>query len=146
MKIFFAIESCTLYQYLKGIKLETSYDAEMAGAFLLVLLTAGFGFIFAVPVLIIPYLFAPRNRTPMKLATFEAGQVPTGDARVHLLLQYYPYLLIFVIFDVVSMFLFAWAATTGIVVSSAITIGIFLGIIFVPVGAGIFLAKKRDLW
>jgi NADH:ubiquinone oxidoreductase subunit 3 (subunit A) len=118
----------------------------MAGAFLLVLLTAGFGFIFAVPVLIIPYLFAPRNRTPMKLATFEAGQVPTGDARVHLLLQYYPYLLIFVIFDVVSMFLFAWAATAGIVVSSALTIGIFLGIVFLPVGAGIFLAKKRDLW
>lgn len=117
----------------------------MSGAFLLVLMTAGFGFSFALPVLIIPYFFAPRNKTPMKLATFEAGQVPTGDARVHLLMQYYPYLLIFVIFDVVSMFLFAWASTV-VVISAAYTIGIFLGIIFIPLGTGIYLAKKRDLW
>jgi NADH:ubiquinone oxidoreductase subunit 3 (subunit A) len=117
----------------------------MAGAFLLVLMTAGFGLLFAVPVLIIPYFFAPRNKTPMKLATFEAGQVPTGEARVHLLMQYYPYLLIFVIFDVVSMFLFAWAATS-VVLSAAFTLGIFLGIIFIPLGYGIYLARKLELW
>ena len=70
----------------------------MAGAFLLVLLTAAFGLVFALPVIIIPWFFAPRNPTPMKRATFEAGQVPTGNARVHLMMQYYPYLLIFVVF------------------------------------------------
>ncbi len=117
----------------------------MAGAFLLVLMTAGFGLLFVLPVLIVPYFFAPRNKTPMKLATFEAGQVPTGDARVHLLMQYYPYLLIFVIFDVISMFLYAWAST-AVVISAAYTIGIFLGIIFIPLGAGIYMAKKREIW
>ncbi len=117
----------------------------MAGAFLLVLMTAGFGLLFALPVLIIPFFFAPRNKTPMKLATFEAGQVPTGDARVHLLMQYYPYLLIFVIFDVISMFLFAWASTV-VVLSAAYIVGIFLGIIFIPLGYGIHLARNLDLW
>ena len=117
----------------------------MAGAFLLVLMTAGFGLVFALPVLIIPFFFAPRNKTPMKLATFEAGQVPTGDARVHLLMQYYPYLLIFVIFDVISMFLFAWASTV-VVLSAAYIVGIFLGIIFIPLGYGIYLARNLDLW
>jgi NADH:ubiquinone oxidoreductase subunit 3 (subunit A) len=117
----------------------------MAGAFLLILFTAGFGLVFALPVIIIPWLFAPRNRTPMKLATFEAGQVPQGDARVHLLMQYYAYLLIFVIVDVVSMFLFAWASYT-VPLPGAITIGVFLLLIFVPLGYGIHIARRRELW
>ncbi len=118
----------------------------MAGAFLLILFTGAFGFVFAIPVIVIPWLFAPRNKTPMKLATFEAGQVPTGDARVHLLMQYYAYLLIFVIVDVVSMFLFAWASIPILSVSGAIYIGIFLLLIFIPLGYGIHMARKRELW
>jgi NADH-quinone oxidoreductase subunit A len=117
----------------------------MAGAFILILFTAAFGVVFATPVIIIPWLFAPRNKTPMKLATFEAGQVPTGDARVHLLLQYYAYLLVFVIFDVVSMFLFAWASTF-VNIPTALDIGIFLGMIFIPLAYGIHLARTRELW
>lgn len=123
----------------------------MVGAFTLILFTAAFGMVFATPVIVIPWLFAPRDKTPMKLATFEAGQVPTGDARVHLLMQYYAYLLIFVIADVVSVFLFAWAVylPAGDSFSSlsvSIVIGIFLLLIFVPLGYGISMARKRNLW
>jgi NADH-quinone oxidoreductase subunit A len=118
----------------------------MAGAFLLILFTAGFGLVFALPVIIIPWLFAPRNKTPMKVATFEAGQVPQGDARVHLLMQYYAYLLIFVIVDVVSMFLFAWASIPTVSILGAISIGVFLLLIFVPLGYGIHIARRRELW
>ncbi|MDG6907516.1 MAG: NADH-quinone oxidoreductase subunit A, partial [Nitrososphaerota archaeon] len=111
----------------------------MPGAFALILLTAGFGIVFATPVIIIPWLFAPRNPTPMKRATFEAGQIPTGEARVQLMMQYYAYLLIFVVMDVISMFLFAWA-TTAIKLSSinsTLAMGLFLIIIFVPMGFGL---------
>jgi len=120
----------------------------MAGAFSLILLTAGFGLVFALPVILVPWLFAPRNPTPMKRATFEAGQVPTGDARAHLMMQYYPYLLIFVVMDVVSIFLFAWATTTITVISidTTIAIGLFLAVIFIPLGFGLYLARKKDLW
>ena len=120
----------------------------MPGAFALILLTAGFGLVFATPVILIPWLFAPRDPTPMKRATFEAGQVPTGEARVHLMMQYYPYLLIFVVMDVVSIFLFAWA-TTAITISSidtAIVMGIFVGVIFIPLGYALFSAGKKDQW
>jgi NADH-quinone oxidoreductase subunit A len=120
----------------------------MAGAFALILLTAGFGLIFALPVILVPWLFAPRNPTPMKRATFEAGQVPTGDARVHLMMQYYPYLLIFVVMDVVSIFLFAWATTTISFssIETSVVIGIFLGVIFIPLVYGLRLAGKKELW
>ncbi len=143
----FALEF-SVYQNLKGAsRRKFLSDARMAHAFLLILFTAGFGLVFATPVILIPWLFAPRNKTPMKVATFEAGQVPQGDARVHLLMQYYAYLLIFVIVDVVSMFLFAWASVTiAIPLSGVIAIGIFLLLIFVPLGYGIHLARRRELW
>jgi NADH-quinone oxidoreductase subunit A len=113
--------------------------------FLLILAMAGIGALFALPVILIPALFAPRNPTPMKRATFEAGQVPTGEARVHLIMQYYAYLLIFVVFDVISMFLFAWAFT-DLNAFSVLVIGMFLAIIFIPAAYAIFLAGKRDIW
>lgn len=120
----------------------------MAGAFALVLLTAAFGALFGVPVILIPWFFAPRNPTPMKRATFEAGQVPTGEARVHLMMQYYPFLLIFVAMDVISMFLFAWATTTiaFTTIQSSLLIGLFLGIIFIPLAFALTLARRRELW
>ncbi len=120
----------------------------MPGDFALILLTALFGAIFATPVIVIPYLFAPRNPTPMKRATFEAGQVPTGEARVHLMMQYYPYLLIFVVMDVIGMFLFAWATTsiTLSTIETAAVIGLFLLVIFIPLGFALRLAGDRSLW
>ncbi len=120
----------------------------MPGAFALILLTAGFGMIFAVPVILIPWFFAPRNPTPMKRATFEAGQVPSGDSRVHLMMQYYPYLLVFVVMDVISMFLFAWATTTITLstIDTSLAMGLFLVVIFVPLGYSLRLAGKKELW
>ncbi len=120
----------------------------MPGDFALILLTAGFGAIFATPVVLIPWLFAPRNPTPMKRATFEAGQVLTGEARVHLMMRYYPYLLIFVVMDVLSMFLFAWATTsiTMSTIETALVIGLFLLVIFVPLSFALRLAGKSDIW
>ena len=120
----------------------------MAGTFALILLTAGFGILFAVPVILIPWFFAPRNPTPMKRATFEAGQVPTGEARVHLMMQYYAYLLIFVVMDVISMFLVAWATTTIALstIDTAIVTGLFLVVIFIPLAFALHLAGKRDMW
>ena len=120
----------------------------MPGAFALVLLTAAFGAVFATPVILIPWLFAPRNPTPMKRATFEAGQVPSGEARLHLMMRYYPYLLIFVVMDVISMFLFAWATTTNTIstIDTAAAIGLFLLLIIIPLGLALRLASRPDIW
>jgi NADH-quinone oxidoreductase subunit A len=65
-----------------------------------------------------------------------------------LMMQYYAYLLIFVVMDVISMFLFAWATTTIELssIQSAFVIGLFLVVIFIPLGFALRLAGKRDLW
>ena len=120
----------------------------MPGDFALILLTAGFGIVFATPVILIPWLFAPRNPAPMRRATFEAGEVPTGDARVHVMVGYLRCLLIFVVMDVVSMFLFAWATTaiTLSTIETAFVIGLFLLVIFIPLSFALRLAGRPDQW
>jgi NADH-quinone oxidoreductase subunit A len=58
--------------------------------------------------LMIPLIFAPSKRTSLKEETFEAGQIPPGAKRIRFALQYYAYLLLFLVFDVTIMFLFIW--------------------------------------
>jgi NADH:ubiquinone oxidoreductase subunit 3 (subunit A) len=132
---------------LESRKKERLFELKMVGAFTLVLVLAGLGAAFAIPVLVIPALFAPKNPTPMKLATFEAGQIPTGATRVHLMMQYYAYILMFVVFDVLAIFLFAWGATSLATSSASIYIIIlFLLINFIPMGYALYLAEKREIW
>ena len=68
------------------------------------------GVAFTLPVVIIPILFGPKRPNPIKNAPFECGQVPQGAGKMHFMMQYYAYLLMFIVFDVLSMFLYAWAA------------------------------------
>ena len=119
----------------------------MTSEFVLVLYLVGFGALSAILMLIIPYLFAPRKPNPIKNTAFECGQIPTGTARVSLMMQYYAYLLMFVVFDVMAMFLFAWAVSyMNIGFQSSIFIIIFLAIIIIPMGYALYLAGRRELW
>ncbi len=102
-----------------------------------------------VPIIALFLIVTPRDPkpSPMKLETYEAGQIPSGRGRTRFIIQYYPYLLIFVIYDVLAMFLFAWALTLR-------TIGpvgtwpilIFGSVLLVPLAYSIHLAAQRDLW
>lgn len=119
----------------------------MGEEFVLVFYSVIFGVAAGLPVVIIPRILAPRRPNLAKQATFEAGQVPTGESRVRLMMQYYAYLLMFVVFDVISMFLFAWAVNFGILgLSSGLLIAGFLGIILIAMGYALYLAGKRELW
>lgn len=119
----------------------------MATDFSLILFMAGFGVVAALPMIIIPFLFAPKKPDPVKLQTFEAGQSPVGESRVHLMMQYYSYLLLFVVMDVLAIFLFAWGVVyASLGLPSVIWIMVFLGIMFIPMGYILQLAGRRELW
>lgn len=107
------------------------------------------GIIFIVLIVAASRLLAPRRPNPIKNAPFECGQVPVGAGKMHFMMQYYAYLLMFIVFDVLSMFLYAWAAaykpmTLGL--SSDWIVTIFMGMLFVPMGFAVYLAGKRELW
>lgn len=67
----------------------------------------------AVP-LIIVWLLAPKRRTPIKNDTYECGLETIGNSWIQFRVQYYLYALIFVIFDVETVFLFPWAVSYGV--------------------------------
>ncbi|GBC75788.1 NAD(P)H-quinone oxidoreductase subunit 3 [archaeon HR06] len=119
----------------------------MAEEFLALLYLVIFGFLATLPMIIIPFIFAPKRPNPIKLTTFEAGQIPSGESRVHLMMQYYSYLLMFVVFDVIIMFLFAWGITFKSFGLTGLTpILLFLSVIFITLGYALYLAGRRELW
>jgi NADH-quinone oxidoreductase subunit A len=68
---------------------------------------------------------------------------------MHFMMQYYAYLLMFIVFDVLSMFLYAWAAAykpMALGLSSNLTVTLFMGMLFIPMGFALVLAGKRELW
>jgi len=107
------------------------------------------GAAFTLPVVVLPKLLGPRRPNPIKNAPFECGQVPQGAGKMHYMMQYYAYLLMFIVFDVLSMFLYAWAAAyqpLALGASSDWMLTIFMGLLFVPMGFALVLAGRRELW
>jgi NADH-quinone oxidoreductase subunit A len=107
------------------------------------------GVAFTVPVVVVPKLFAPRRPNPIKNAPFECGQVPAGAGKMHYMMQYYAYLLMFIVFDVISMFLYAWAAAykpMALGLSSDLLVTLFMGMLMIPMAFALVLAGRRELW
>ena len=119
----------------------------VSSEFVMILVMTLAGVVFTLPTLIIPYLFAPKRRNPIKLQPFEAGHPPTGESRIHLIMQYYSYLIMFVIFDVTVMFLFAWGlAFTNIGIQSLVSLLPFLAVLLCPMAYALHLAGRRENW
>ncbi len=122
--------------------------AETAAQFTPVIYMLGFGVLAGVPALIISRLIAPRRRyNPVKFLPMECGQMPTGEGRSHFMMQYYSYILMFVVFDVMSIFLFAWASSLLLIPRTAtLSIMAFLGIMFAAMGYALYLSGRKGIW
>jgi len=64
---------------------------------------------FIVVIFSISRLVTPENRGPEKFTTYESGIEPTGGARIQFQIRYYMFALVFVVFDVETVFLYPWA-------------------------------------
>lgn len=114
-----------------------------------VLIMGAVGIVFTLPVIIVPKLLGPNKPNPIKNAPFECGQVPVGGGKLHYMMQYYAYLLMFIVFDVMGMFLYAWAVAykpLALGISSGIVITLFIAVLLVPMAVALYLAGRRELW
>lgn len=50
-----------------------------------------------------------NNQGPEKLTSYESGIEPMGDAWIQFQIRYYMFALVFVIFDIETVFLYPWA-------------------------------------
>lgn len=99
------------------------------------------------PLLTLPMFWSRRKPDPIRDMPFESGQVPQGEARKRLVMQYYPYLLMFVVFDVVGMFLFAWGMSfTRISFNDSMLVVLFLVLLGAPLGYALKMALRRENW
>jgi NADH-quinone oxidoreductase subunit A len=91
-----------------------------------------FGFIvaFAVVSLAAVRLLGPRRPTAAKLASYECGAEPIGDAWVHFPVGFYLVALVFIVFDALAVFLFPWTlAVRGLGAGGIWAMILFLGIV-----------------
>jgi NAD(P)H-quinone oxidoreductase subunit 3 len=54
-------------------------------------------------------LLAPKRRRSLRRSTYESGMEPFGQAWIQFNIRYYMFALVFVIFDVETVFLYPWA-------------------------------------
>jgi len=67
------------------------------------------GLVFAVQSVILSKLLGPSKPTPEKLAPYECGMPPVGDARERQSVKFYLVAMIFLLFDIEVAFLYPWA-------------------------------------
>ncbi|HZJ48466.1 MAG TPA: NADH-quinone oxidoreductase subunit A [Acidimicrobiia bacterium] len=67
------------------------------------------GTVFAAAAMLLSWWIAPNNPTPEKLAPYECGIVPLQEPVERFPVKFYLVAMLFVIFDVEIIFLFAWA-------------------------------------
>jgi NADH:ubiquinone oxidoreductase subunit 3 (subunit A) len=99
----------------------------------------------AVPVVAValPALIAPKKPSRRKEEVYECGIETTGNIRVQFKSQYYIYALIFLVFDIETVFLFPWAVSLGKLPLFAVIEGvIFIAILF---GGLIYAMRKEAL-
>ncbi len=69
------------------------------------------GVVFALAPLVVVFLIAPRKRSIAKYDIYECGVKTYGETWVRFRIQYYIFALMFVVFDIETVFLYPWAAS-----------------------------------
>lgn len=111
--------------------------------FIGLLLVAAIGF--GLSPLILVGIIAPRKRSRIKGEAFECGVRTTGETWIRFRIQYYVYALMFVVFDIESVFLYPWAVAYGGLGAFALAeMAIFLALL--AVGLAYAWAKGALRW
>jgi NADH-quinone oxidoreductase subunit A len=106
---------------------ETGLSQYLPILILLVLATA-----FAVLSVVVSRLLGPRRPTPAKLAPYECGIVPERVPRDRFPVKFYVVAMLFIVFDVETIFLFPWAVTfRQLGLFGLVEMAIFIGLVFV---------------
>jgi len=121
---------------------------ELLANYSTILWMFGFAVVATAPALLISRLVAPRRgSSPVKFMPMECGQVPSGAGRTHFMMQYYAYILMFVIFDVMAIFLYAWGSTIlNLPRTATLPIMAFLAIMFGAMAYALYQSQRRDIW
>ena len=101
------------------------------------------GLILVITPLLLAHFVAPRKPNPIKHQTYECGVETVGDTWVQFKVQYYIFGLVFVIFDVETVFLFPWAVAYRQLPMFAVLEGVLF--ILILAGGLLYIWRKGAL-
>jgi NADH-quinone oxidoreductase subunit A len=101
------------------------------------------GALFVAAGMFVSWVLRPHRPYPGKIAPYECGEDPVGDAWVRFNVRFYVIALVFLIFDVEVVFLFPWALVyRSFGLFGFIEMAVFLGILIVGY---VYVWVKGDL-
>jgi len=89
------------------------------------------GLIIPVGAIAAAWVLGPKKPNPIKQTTYECGIETVGDSWVQFKAQYYIFALVFLVFDVETVFLFPWAVKLGQLGLFAVVEGIIFILILI---------------
>jgi NADH-quinone oxidoreductase subunit A len=104
----------------------------MLAAYLPILVLFLIALFIAVFVIVVSSLLGPRRSTPRKLAPYESGMEPIGQAIRRIPVKFYVVAMLFIIFDIEVVFFFPYALVyRGLGVPGLIAMGVFFAVLVV---------------
>jgi NADH-quinone oxidoreductase subunit A len=90
--------------------------------------------------LVLGKILRPSRSYKAKLTSYEGGSIPFSDARIPFPLRYYLIAMIFVVFDIETVFMYPWAVVYGkLGLYGLVEMVLFIGVLLV----GYFYAWKK---
>lgn len=109
---------------------------ELANAGIFLVVAVGF----AAVVLALAWALRAVRRDPRKETVYECGMSAQGDTEIRTNIRFYTYALLFVLFDIETLYLYPWAVKAKAVgLAGFLAIAIFIGLLFL----GLFYAWKK---
>jgi len=100
------------------------------------------GLIIPVGAIAVAWILGPKKPNPIKQTTYECGIETVGESWVQFKAQYYIFALVFLVFDVETVFLFPWAVRLGALGLFAVIEGIIFILILV---AGLVYTWRKGM-
>ena len=100
------------------------------------------GLIIPVGAIAVAWILGPKRPNPIKQTTYECGIETVGDSWVQFKAQYYIFALVFLVFDVETVFLFPWAVKLGQLGMFAVLEGIVFILILI---AGLVYTWRKGM-
>ena len=114
--------------------LNTYIPVLIMGVFAVVLVAAFIG---------LSWVLGPKHPTPQKEMPYECGVTPIGSARERFPIKFYLIAMLFIVFDIETVFLYPWAVTYrnsgSLILFNLVEMLVFVAILFV----GYFYVLKR---
>ena len=100
------------------------------------------GIIVPIVPLVFSALVAPHKPNPIKQSTYECGIETVGESWIQFKSQYYVFALVFLVFDVETVFLFPWALS----INQLPIFAVLEGILFISIlVAGLVYTSRKGL-